>query len=88
MEPPNESNTRTDAISDFLQEIRSSSILSERQFEKLEANVAKGEYPPQSAELASRLVKDGVLTEYQARQVLNGKSKGLVFGRYVILDFL
>jgi serine/threonine-protein kinase len=62
--------------------------LSDRQFEKLEANVAEGEYPPEPTELASRLVKDGVLTEYQARQVLKGKSQGLVFGRYVILDFL
>jgi serine/threonine-protein kinase len=88
MEPPNESNTRTAAISGFLQAIRSSSILSERQFEKLEANVAEGDYPPEPAELASRLVKDGVLTEYQASRVLKGKSQGLVFGRYVILDFL
>src|SRR5262249_11749144 len=78
----------TSAISGFLQAIRSSSILSDRQFEKLEANVAEGEYPPEPTELASRLVKDGVLTEYQARQVLKGTSQGLVSGRYVILDFL
>ena len=88
MVPPNESNTTTDAISGFLQAIRSSSILSERQFEKLEANMAEGEHPPEPAELASRLVKDGVLTEYQVRQVLKGKSQGLIFGSYVILDFL
>jgi serine/threonine-protein kinase len=88
MEPLNESNARTGAISGFLEAIRSSSILSERQFEKLEANVAEGDYPPEPAELASRLVKDRLLTEYQARQVLKGKSQRLVFGRYVILDFL
>jgi serine/threonine-protein kinase len=88
MEPANESNTRTVAIPDFLQAIRSSSLLSERQVEKLEANVAEGNYPPEPAELASRLVKDGVLTEFQARQLLKGKPQGLTFGGYVILDFL
>ena len=88
MVPPNESNTTTDAISGFLQAIRSSCILSERQLEKLEANMAEGEYPSEPAELASRLVKDGILTEYQARQILKGKPQGLIFGSYVILDFL
>jgi serine/threonine-protein kinase len=88
MEPQSESNTTTSAISGFLQALRSSSILTERQFEKLEANVAEGDYPPEPAEVASRLVKDGVLTEFQARQVLKGKPQSLVFGRYIILDFL
>ena len=88
MEPSNESNTKTGTSSEFLQAIRSSAVLSEKQFEKVEANVAEGNYPPEPAELASRLVKDGVLTAFQARQILKGKPQGLVFGRYVILDFL
>ena len=88
MVPPNESTTTTDAISGFLQAIRSSRILSERQLEKLEANMAEGEYPSEPAELSSRLVKDGVLTEYQARQIQKGKPQGLNFGSYVILEFL
>ena len=67
MVPPNESNTTTDAIASFLQAIRKSCILSERQLEKLEKNVAEGEHPSEPAELASRLVKDGILTEFQAR---------------------
>ena len=46
MVPPNESITTTDAISGFLKAIRSSCILSERQFEKVEATMAQGEYPP------------------------------------------
>jgi serine/threonine-protein kinase len=88
VDPSNESNTKTGTSSEFLQAIRSSSILSEKQFEKVEANVAEGNYPHEPAELASRLVKDGVLTAFQARQILKGKPQGLVFGRYVILDFL
>ncbi len=85
---PNESATTTDAISGFLQAIRSSRILSEQQLEKLEANMAQGAYPSEPAELASRLVQDQVLTEYQARQIQKGKSHGLNFGSYVILEFL
>ena len=46
--------------------------MSEKKFEKVEANVAEGNYPPEPAELASRLVKDGVLTAFQARQILKG----------------
>ncbi len=50
--------------------------------------MAEGEYPSERAELASRLVKGEVLTEYQARLVLKGKPQSLIFGGYVILDFL
>ncbi|MGO9463205.1 MAG: serine/threonine protein kinase [Isosphaeraceae bacterium] len=88
MVPPNEPVTTTDAISRFLKTIRSSCILSERQFEKVEATMAQRENHPAPAELASRLVKDGILTEFQARQLLKGKSESLIFGSYVILDFL
>src|SRR5208282_5362898 len=55
---------------------------------KLEASMAAGEYPREPAELAARLVKDGILTEFQARQFVKGKSDGLIFGGYVILEFL
>jgi serine/threonine-protein kinase len=88
MVPPNGSNTTAIATSDFLRAIRSLSILTERQCDKLEANVAVGEYSSDPAVLASSLVKEALLTEYQARQILKGKVQGLIFGRYVILDFL
>src|SRR6202042_2125427 len=65
-----------------------SSILSERQLEKLEARMAGGDYPPEAAEFASRLVSDGILTAYQARQIAKGRSQGLILGSYVLLDFL
>ena len=88
MELPNQSATTTDAISGFLQAIRNSRILSEQQFQKLEAKMAHGDYPSEPAELPSRLVKEGFLTEYQARQIQKGRSEGLSFGSYIILEFL
>jgi eukaryotic-like serine/threonine-protein kinase len=88
MVPPNESNTVSDAISSFAQAIRSSTILSQRQLEKLEAIMAEAEHPAEPAEMASRLVNDGILTEYQAKQFLKGRPQVLTFGSYVILEFL
>jgi serine/threonine protein kinase len=88
MLPANESKTTTDSIAGFVEAIRVSTILSERLREKFEAIVAEGDCPAEPAELASSLVKNGVLSEYQARQVLKGKPQSLVFGGYVILDFL
>jgi serine/threonine-protein kinase len=85
---PNELNTTTAATSDVLEVIRGSSILTERQLEIIKSGAAQGEYPTEPSELATRLIKDGVLTEYQARQILKGKLDALTFGRYVILDFL
>jgi serine/threonine-protein kinase len=38
--------------------------------------------------LAERLVQEGSLTEFQAKRLLVGKSNGLVFGRYILLDRL
>ena len=72
MVPVNESNTTTDAMTSLLDEIRTSSILTERQVEKIEAYTAEEGFPTERAEIAARLVKDGVLTQYQARHDLEG----------------
>ena len=52
------------------------------------ARIKDGSYPSDAHALAARLVKKGVLTTYQARHLLHGQTKGLVVGRYVILDQL
>jgi serine/threonine protein kinase len=88
MVPLNGLKTTTDATTSLVQEIRSSSILTERQLEKLDAYIAVGDSPPERAELVSRLVEDEVLTEYQARQISKDRLPTLVLGGYVILDFL
>ena len=89
MEPPNELKMTTGAISDFLKAIRSSSLLSERQCAKIEADMTAGGHPTEPDELAAGLVKNGILTEYQEqRQILKGRPQVLTFGGYVILDFL
>src|SRR5262249_26280027 len=85
---PNESTTKTDAIAGFVQAIRNSAVVSERQLEKLESDLVGGLYPSDPDEFFSRLIKDDVLTQFQARQIQKGKSDSLKFGSYDILEFL
>lgn len=73
---------------DLLPIIRNSGVLAERQFLDVRSKVHSGEYPQDSKELAQRLVRDLVLTDYQTKRFLNGKSNGLLVGKYVILDRL
>src|SRR4051794_16203221 len=73
---------------DFLAVLRRSDVLGGRQFEKVAALVRCGRYPGDPLGLASKLVRKGVLTEYQARRLLGSDRPSLVFGRYVILDRL
>ena len=44
--------------------------------------------PKDVQQLAQVLVQHGKLTKYQAQAVYQGKTKGLVFGQYVVLDKL
>lgn len=71
---------------DLLPVIRDSGIMSEKQIAELRAKVVRGEYPMDSMELAERLVRDQVITAYQAKRFLGNRSHGLIVGRYVILD--
>src|SRR3954451_3042520 len=76
------------APSDLLPIIRNSGVLTEKQFLDIRAKVISGEFPGDPKALAQRLVREGLLTEYQTRRFLSGKSHGLLVGKYVILDRL
>ena len=73
---------------DLLPIIKSSGALTERQFSEVRGKVANGDYPADARALAHRLVHDGLLTDYQVKRFLGGKSHGLTVGKYVILDRL
>jgi serine/threonine-protein kinase len=45
-----------------------------------------GPIPPSAGDTASRLVKAGILTPFQARAILQGKHRGFRLGPYRILD--
>ncbi|MGE3820974.1 MAG: serine/threonine-protein kinase, partial [Isosphaeraceae bacterium] len=73
---------------DLLAVIRLSGVLTEKQFSEIKSKVLLGEYPNDSSALAGWLVKDKILSEYQARRFLSNKPHGLVIGKYVIVDRL
>lgn len=76
-----------DAVpSDLLPIIRNSGALTEKQFLDVRSKVLSGAYPSDTKALADRLVRDNLLTDYQVRRFLTGKSHGLIVGKYVILD--
>ncbi|HEU5115972.1 MAG TPA: serine/threonine-protein kinase [Isosphaeraceae bacterium] len=77
-----------DVPSDLLKLIKKSGVLSDRQFEDLRTKVLAGDYPLDTRMLAQRLIRDRVLTEYQAGRLLKNKPHGLAVGKYVILDRL
>jgi serine/threonine-protein kinase len=73
---------------DLLPVIRASGVLNDRLFAEIKIKVLNGDYPNESRALADRLVREKIITEYQAKRFLSNKSHGLVVGRYAILDRL
>jgi serine/threonine protein kinase len=71
---------------DLLPVIRSSGVVNERQLAEIKSKVLQGDYPLDSAALAERLVRDNILTSFQAKRLLNNKPQGLIVGRYIVLD--
>jgi eukaryotic-like serine/threonine-protein kinase len=71
---------------DLLPVIRASGVLSERQLAEIKAKILHGDYPLDSVELAEALVREKILTSFQARRFLSNRSNGLIVGRYMILD--
>ena len=81
------SKPASDAVPmDLLPIIRNSGALTEKQFLEVRSKVNAGTWPSESRALARHLVQDNVLTEYQVKRFLSGKSHGLIVGKYVILD--
>ena len=71
---------------DLLPIIRASGVLSEQKLAEIKSKILQGDYPLASVELAEALVRDKVLTSFQARRFLSNRPHGLVVGRYLILD--
>src|SRR5208283_3682555 len=74
---------------EFLGAVRDSGILdSQRLDAHLQQLCAGGPLPDHPGQLASCLVRDGLLTRFQAEQLLLGKRHHFVIGNYLVLDSL
>lgn len=88
MAPEHKANSsdESSSLGEFGSQLVLSSLLSSRQKEELRQKLESGRWPSTPRELASRLVHERWLTEFQAKRLLAGKGNELVVGRYTILD--
>jgi eukaryotic-like serine/threonine-protein kinase len=77
------------SIHEFLELVRKSGVLEEK---RLESHVQKlrdsGELPADAVKLAAALVQDGLLTHFQAEQLMQGKWRRFTIGKYKVLERL
>src|SRR5450432_1794461 len=75
-------------IEEFLDLVRKSGVVDEKRLSgHVERMRAAGQLPPDPMRLATQLVRDGVLTHFQAEQFLQGKWRRSL-GKYNILHRL
>lgn len=83
-----ESNLNQANPGEFYTQLARSGVLSARLLDDLRGRIETGNWPSKNRELASRLVYENWLTEFQAKRILSGRGNELVVGRYTILDRL
>lgn len=81
-------NPQDSNLGEFYSQIAATGIISARGLEDLRAKLESGTWPKKNRELASRLVHENWLTEFQAKRILSGRVQELVIGRYTITDRL
>jgi serine/threonine protein kinase len=74
---------------EFLELVRKSGVVDEKRLTTyLEKSRASQSLPPDPAKLAGLLVRDGLLTHFQAEQFLQGKWRRFTIGKYKVLERL
>jgi serine/threonine protein kinase len=73
----------------FLGLVRQSGLIEpDRLDASLEQRYPVGQLPSEPKELATVLIRDGLLTSFQAHELLQGKFRGFTFGKYKVLERL
>src|SRR5438093_1123926 len=74
---------------EFLELVRKSGVLDEKRLDThMKGLRAGGNLPPEPGKLAGILVRDGILTHFQAEQFLLGKWRRFTIGKYKVLERL
>ncbi len=73
---------------EFLDLIRKSGVAEEKRFDAWLAKAKAAGLPAKATEAAGLLVRDGILTTFQAEQILQGKWKRFTIGKYKVLEKL
>jgi serine/threonine protein kinase len=76
-------------IDEFLDLVRKSGVVEDKRLDAYLTRLRAGNTPPTvPAQFAGLLVRDGVLTHFQAEQVLLGKWRRFTIGKYKVLERL
>lgn len=74
---------------EFLDLVRKSGVVDEKRLDAyLQKTRAGGPIPPDLGKFAGILVRDGILTHFQAEQFLQGKWRRFTIGKYKVLERL
>src|SRR4051794_38433413 len=79
-------NTAIRSTGEFVEAVTRSGVLNEAQVKELCVQAKTDLLPADPKHLASQLVTQQILTEFQARRVLTGRADSLVIGRYTLLE--
>src|SRR5262249_10770721 len=72
---------------EFLDLVRKSGVVDEKRLAThIEKLRAAGQLPAEPVRLATQLMRDGVLTHFQAEQFLQGKWRRFTIGKYKVLE--
>jgi tRNA A-37 threonylcarbamoyl transferase component Bud32 len=70
----------------FVEGLSSSGLMTADEVSAAQKSWADGKHPPDVQQFARELVRQTKLTKFQAAAVYQGKTKGLVYGEYTVLD--
>src|SRR3954447_22237892 len=73
---------------EFLDLVRKSEVVEEKKLESYLEGVRASGLPAQPGQLAGLMVRDGLLTHFQAEQFLLGKWRRFTIGKYKVLERL
>ena len=74
------------SLEQFVENLVRSGLFTAAELAAFQQNLAPDRRPGKPQDLARELVRAGRLTKYQAAEIYQGKTKGLVLGDYVVLD--
>ena len=75
-------------VEQFVERLTQSGLMSAAEIASFQQSLPPEKRPKDVQGLAQMLVRAGKLTKYQAQAVYQGKTRGLVFGEYTVLDKL
>ena len=73
-------------LEQFVENLTKSGLFSPEELSAFQESFPPEKRPQDAQGLARELIRDKKLTKYQAEAVYRGKTKGLVFGEYAILE--